>query len=169
MLALFKFVPLQHLVYGGIIAALLAGFGWYTYHERQIGEAQVEAADQRVAAAQLVHDEEIEIRAKTLTDAAVAAYKATVVAPPASDAPHLLCLSPAPDRGPVPTNAGNRSLAHAATDVPGAGPPDHESSVEHAIDLGPALDKLHQDSDAEVTALQAYIRACQGASLCAKK
>lgn len=168
MLALLQLMPLKDWIYCGLLAGVLGAFGWYTYHERQVGEATIEAADQRAAAAQLVHNQEIETRAKTLTDAAVAAYKATVAAPPAGDAPHLVCVSPAPDRGPVPAHAGASGGAHGAAAVSGDRPPDHESSVERAVDIGPALDKLHQDADAQVTALQAYIRACQAARICSQ-
>jgi hypothetical protein len=167
MLALLKLVPLKDWIYLGAILVLLTAFGWYTLHERQIGARNIEAADQRVVNAALIHNQEVETRAKTLTDAAVAQYKATLAAPPADDAPHLLCDT-TPDRGPVPQDASARGRDHGSAAVPVSRAPDHESSVEHAIDLGPALDKLHQDADAQVTALQTYIRACQAAGICAQ-
>jgi hypothetical protein len=166
MLALLKLIPLKDWVYCGLIAALLAGFTWYTFHERAVGQAHIKAADRRVQQAALIHNQEVETRAKTLTDAAVAAYKATVAAPAAADAPHLLCVAPGPDH--VPAHAGDRPRAHAAVDVSDTRPADHESSVEHAVDIGPVLDKLHEDADAEVKALQAYVSACQAAGICLK-
>ncbi len=40
---------LKDAIYGGLIIALLAGFGWYTYHERAIGAAHQLAAVKRAS------------------------------------------------------------------------------------------------------------------------
>jgi hypothetical protein len=37
-------IPVKDWIYAGIIAALLAGFGWYTVHERNLGAAHEVAA-----------------------------------------------------------------------------------------------------------------------------
>ena len=42
--ALLALIPGKDLAYGAIIVALLAGFGWYTIHERDIGKAHEVAA-----------------------------------------------------------------------------------------------------------------------------
>lgn len=44
MLALLKMVSIKDWLYAGLIVALLGGFGWYTIHERSIGEAHEIAA-----------------------------------------------------------------------------------------------------------------------------
>jgi hypothetical protein len=47
VLALFSLIPIKDWVYSGIIIAILAGFGWYTIHERDIGKADEVAALQK--------------------------------------------------------------------------------------------------------------------------
>jgi hypothetical protein len=37
-------IPFKDWIYGGVIVALLAGFGWYTVHERNLGAAHEVAA-----------------------------------------------------------------------------------------------------------------------------
>jgi hypothetical protein len=44
MSALLALIPLKDWIYGGIIVAILAGFGWYTVHERDLGKASEVAA-----------------------------------------------------------------------------------------------------------------------------
>src|ERR1700723_3265984 len=70
MPALLALVPVKDWIYAGIIASLLVAFGWYTLHERAIGEKKIEAADAKVVAAQVVHNEEVENVVKSkLSDA----------------------------------------------------------------------------------------------------
>lgn len=137
-------------------ALLLAGlFGWYTIHERHIGRDAILAADARTVAAQVFHNKEVEDRAQVQTDAAMAAYMRTLSRPPAADAPHVVCHKPA-SPGPVPTDVSPRPAPASPSDSPAAG----------TFDPGPALDKLHEDADAEITALQAYVQACIDAKIC---
>ena len=55
MTALLSLIPLKDWLYGGLIVALLIGFGWYTHRERSIGAANevkvVQAASAKVQAA----------------------------------------------------------------------------------------------------------------------
>ena len=44
MPAFLSLIPVKDWIYGGIIVAILAGFGWYTVHERNIGAAHETAA-----------------------------------------------------------------------------------------------------------------------------
>ena len=62
MFALFKLIPGKDLFYGAIIAALLAAFGWYTIHERDIGARHVVAKMTVVA-----HKTETKLRAVVVT------------------------------------------------------------------------------------------------------
>lgn len=156
-LALLRLVPLKDWIYGGIIVGLLVAFGCYTVHERHVGAAKIEAIDARAVKAQKAHNKEVETRAKTTIDSAAAQYKAAVAAPPARDAPHIVCVNPRRG-GHVSGNAGDRPRVDAGTSVP----------EESTVDPGPALDTVGRDADAQVKALQAYVTACQAAGVCAK-
>lgn len=69
MPAILSLVPLKDWIYGGIIVALLAGFGVYTVHERHLGAAHEVAALQKSSAAlQAKAQEHIIEVAKAYTD-----------------------------------------------------------------------------------------------------
>ena len=95
MLALLKLIPTSVWVTLAAVIALALTVLWFRDHERAIQHAADVAADQRVEATQMIHNEEVEARAKVLTDNAVAAYKAEHAAPPAADAPSVVCTLPA--------------------------------------------------------------------------
>ena len=161
ILLLLKRVPLKDWLYGGAIIALLLAFGWYTAHERGIGADQVKAADARASAAQIIHNREVEDRAKKIADAAVAQYIATLTRPPAADAPHVLVCKRPVATGTVPADAGHSADSHGAADVPVSG-----SSDPQPVDIGPPIDKKFEDADALVKALQSYVQACVDAKIC---
>ncbi len=142
-----------------VIGAALVGL---VLHERHVGADKVTAADARVAAAQTIHNIEVETRAKVLADQAVAKLKTSLAAPPAADAPHLVCRT-APSARAMRADGVARPAADAAAFVPAemasVGEPD-------PIDFGPEIDKLFSDADATVTALQSYIQACIDQGFC---
>lgn len=144
-------------IYAALFLAAIGGFTWYTFHERNIGAHAVQAQDARAAAHQAAHNHKVEANAQSANTATVAQFTAVISAPPAADAPHLLCESPAPGGDAVPTDARPVGPPQAA-DVPKA--------VPQTRDIGPADDKLHEDCDAEVTALQAVLRTCIAQGIC---
>ena len=154
--------PLKTWLYAGALAVLLGAFGWYTVHERSVQHEKDIAADKRVVDAQTIHNTEVETRAKVLTEQAVAKLKASLAAPPAADAPHLVCRTPA-RAGAVRADGGARPAADAApvisAEVASIGNPD-------PVDFGPEIDKLFSDADATIVALQAYIQTCIDQKLC---
>jgi hypothetical protein len=166
MIALLKLIPLKDWLYAALITALVITFSVYSHHERVIGEQKVERADAKAVNAQIIHNTEVEARAKTLADTAAAIYKFESSLPPAVDAPHLWVRSDASCDSPVPADVGTRSGADGSSDVSAARTPADDSTVEHAVDIGPSLDKLLQDADAEVRALQEYVRSCQDEGVC---
>lgn len=169
VLTALKAIPVKDWLYGSAIAALLGGGAYLIHHERTIGAQRVQAADQKAAQAQEVHNAEIESRAKALVSGSALAYKAALSSPPASDAPTVLvCSQPATASDTVPGNASSRPLRHGEPAVPEPMAPVGEQTVEHAVDIGPETDQRFHTADAQVTALQAYIRACQEAGICAK-
>lgn len=142
--------------------ALAAVVAWFPRHEREIGRQQQVAVQAQLAAAQVVKNQEVQDRAKELTDQAVAQYKATLAAGPSSSAPHVRVCVPAASSAVVPAAAG-------------AGPVDHGTAAGPAVvaqpgaDIGPATDKRFADEDAQIEALQSYVRACQDAGICRRQ
>lgn len=169
VLTALKTLPIKDYIYVGLIVSLTVGFGLFVRHERAIGAAAVQAADARAAQLQSVHAGEVEARATQLNTAALATFNAVVASAPAADAPAVLVCQPAPAaRDPVPGDASPRGGANASPAVSADLAPVDESTVEHPVDIGPATDKLFEDTDAEITALQAYVKACQTAGICQK-
>jgi hypothetical protein len=166
--AFLKLIPTKDYIYGGVILALLIAFGVYTHHERQVGRDQIEAANDKVARAQEIHNDEVEFAAKAHTDAALAIYRSTLASSPSVDAPHVWVRDYEGGACSVRGDAASGPVADGGAIVSTAGTPDHESTVEHARDIGPSLDKLLEDADAQVVALQEYIHACQDEGVCTR-
>lgn len=135
-----------------VVAILTAAFLWYRHSLIQEGVKQQQDADAKVVAATIIHNAEVESRAKTLAEVQLAAYKATVSAPPSPDAPRLKCVPDRPRTRPVPQDARPRSGDHAAVPPPAVvqGPGE---------DLGSELDTKLRDADALILALQQRIQA----------
>lgn len=158
MFALLKLIPLKDWAYAGIIAALLVGFGVFVHHERSIGEQKIETADAVLAAKQIELNTEKETHAQDVINTATNVYKNTLAAAPAADAPHVFVCDRATGGSAVRPDASAGSSADAGTHVP----------EESSVDIGPGLDTVGRDADAQVIALQTYIRACQAAGACKK-
>ena len=161
MSALLALVPLKDWIYAGVIAALLAGFGWYTVHERHAGEQKVEAADAKAVAAQTKANAEKESYAQSQIAKALADYKASVAAPVAGPVPQLVCRNAARGSGNVPNNAGASGGSNDGSAVP-------EPSDGPPFDPAPAVIADGRDADAQIALLQKYIATCQAAGLCQK-
>jgi hypothetical protein len=169
MLALLKLVPIKDWIYAGIIVALLAAFGWYTAHERGIGEKKIEAADAKVAAAQIVHNEEVENGVKSKLADALEKYELAPVVPTAAPLPRVVCH--ATGGGVVP---GGRS-AGSGSDGAGASVPAPATAADAGFDPAPAVSEDGLDGDkeilrlkAKVVLLQETVQAYQAAGLVAK-
>jgi hypothetical protein len=170
MPALLALVPVKDWVYVGIIAGLLATFGWYTFHERAVGEKKIEAADAKVAAAQVVHDQEVQDVVKSKLADALKDYELAPVVPVAAAIPKLMCY--ASDSGAVP--GGTSSVT--AGDGTGAAVPAAAAAADEGFDPAPALSADGLDADkeilrlkAKVTLLQQTVSAYQDAGLVAKR
>ena len=160
MFALLKLIPLKDWLYGGAIVALLLGFGLYTIHERHVGEAKITAQDAALAAAQVVHNQEVQNAAQKLTDKALSDYQDRELQPvhvPVT-LTHLVCnttgANPVPDHGSAPGPGNGASGVPAASGQP-------FDPAEQLLEDG-------RDADSQITLLQDYIRACQAKGLCAK-
>lgn len=155
MPAFLALIPVKDWVYAGLILTLLAGFGAYTIHERHVGEVKVEAANAKTAAAQIVHNTEVESRAKILNASAMQKYLDTVAVAPV-DSPHVLVrYLTIPQHVPA-----------LGADPVGAAP-EAAQPVQDQVDIGPPLDAIGRDDDALITALQA--RVLSDAQVCGVK
>lgn len=152
-----KLLPLRDWCYIGVIIALLAAFGWYTYHERSVGAQKVVAADTRLATKQAARVAKVETNETADIQASRVQYKAAVAAPTAP-APSIVCRAAAPGRSVVPGHGRAAAGSNGASAVPA------ESTVP--FDPAPAVINDGRDADAQIAELQAYIRACQKAGVC---
>lgn len=148
MLALLKLIPFKDWVYGGIIAALLVGFGVYTHHERVIGATKEAGAVTKVAVKAEAKVTAANVAAQTTETTNAKTYDQTIAAPPVLD------LSVVCQRTYASSDHVSQAGSVAAS---GAG----EQSVEHpsgpAFDpSGPLLERA-RIADAQVTYLQGRV------------
>jgi hypothetical protein len=137
---LLKLIPGKDYIYCGIIAALLAGFGWYTIHERDEGAAKIVAADRKLSATIAAKDKEIADNAQLELIDVGTHEKLVLAAPPIPDA-GLVCKSPS-------------SAAAAASSGDASKPADQSGSLPAgSFDPSGAILTLLSDSDAQVNAL----------------
>lgn len=165
MLALLKLIPLKDWLYGGVIVALLIGFGVFVHHERNVGATSVITADAAAVAKQVAHNTEIETHAQQTVTQISETYAKAVAAPPAADAPHLWVRNNSLSTCPAGTNAGTPGSTDGGPVVSAAVPSAGESAPD-AFDFGPPLDKSFETADAQIIGLQDYIKACQTAGIC---
>ena len=139
-------------------AIFIALFFAWGLHEREMGKTIAEQAAQRVAMAQVIHDTEVNARAHEIAQRQVQKYKAVLAARPSRHAPHVWVCNNHDGTAPVPAVPGTGSGDHA---------PPTQPAVVSRLDIGPPIDHRLAVVDAEITALQAYIRGCQKAGRCA--
>lgn len=143
-------------LYAEIAAVILLGiaFVWYRHSLIAQGERNIKDLNAQLAAEKIVHNAEVETRAKTLAESQLAVLKETLAAPPATDAPHVSCVSNRPRVRTVPKDARTSAGVNA-----GAQQPSVVAAVpERPWDIGPDVDKRFQDDDALILALQQRIQ-----------
>lgn len=146
-----------------VLALILAlAVALFVYHERQVGRAQIEAADAKVVAAQTVHNQEVEDRARGRIEEARELFARSVQSPVVAPVSVRLCpVAPAIDTSTVSHNAAPSAGGNATSGIP-----DFVGPVHPAVDVGPFTDKLLERADAQITLLQDYIRECQKEGIC---
>jgi hypothetical protein len=155
MPALLALVPLKDWIYAGIIATLLVGFGVYTVHERHEGAHKIEIADAKVAAAQTIHNEEVQSVIQAKVQSAINDYDALAPIPSPVPVPRLVCR-PA-GSGNVPQGTQSASGGDGA----GGGVPVSSSADSFGFDPAPALSATGTDADAEIEHLQKKVKLLQ--------
>lgn len=134
---------------GLIVVAFLA----WVFHE---GEKRIESADAAAVAAQVVHNAEVNQQAQSAIQAAQEHYRALYAAPPIAPV-HVSVCDTIPS-APVPSSA----VAGGSPGPAGSnGAPSVSPAVGSARDIGPSTDQLFDEADAQITALQAIVRAQQ--------
>lgn len=128
----------------GVIVLLFLA---WVFHE---GEKRIESANAKAAAAQVVHNEEVQNQAAVAIAAAEARYTTAFTAAPVAPV-HVSVCKPAPR--PVSSAEAARPGADAAPDV--------SAAVGPARDIGPDTDHFFDQADAQIEALQVVIRAYQ--------
>lgn len=151
--------------YLAVIVALAVTVG-VIYHK---GEEHVKAADAKAAAAQIVHNEEVEHVVETKVAAAVKDYESLAPIPEPAPVPVLVCRETRP--GPVPARPSPATGSDGAADpVPvSAAPVGAGFDPAPAVSAtGSAADEKIAELQAEVTFFQAYVKALQDAGIVAK-
>lgn len=140
-------------LYAEIAAVILLGiaFAWYRHSLIAQGEQNIKDADAKLVAAQVIHNTEVESRAKTLAETQLAALKTTLAAPPATDAPHLQCVLNRPSSSPVRKDAGASAGTNATMEQPAV-------VSQSSDDPGPDIDQRFAQDDALILALQQRIQ-----------
>lgn len=152
---LFNLIPLKDKLYGTLCIVILAVGVWVVHHERVVGADAVKAADARASAAQGKLAAEKDAHASDNATQAEKLYVDTTHEP-IPDSPHLLVCDQ-----PRPVAAAVRTAVSPAARVPEA-----DSTVEHPRDVGPALDAIGRDADAQVIFLQSILQSCVAAGAC---
>lgn len=155
-------IPIKDWLYAGAIVVLLIAFAGFTHHERVVGEQKIEAADAKLAAAQVKHDMDVQNAAAGAAKDAVDEYKATLLKP--VDVPvtlsRIVCYAPAPAGGAVPGVAGASGGSDGAPALP--------TEAGQGFDPASAVLTDGRDADAQITLLQELIRSYQAAGVVAK-
>lgn len=152
--ALWGLIPTKDKLYGLAIVLILVAFWAFTVHERSVGGAAVSRTQSAAAAKQAdIAAKKTAVGATNSTTAEVR-YVSTINAV-IPDSPHLLVL-----------DSGTAAAAVCAAAYPTERDDPSESSVEHPRDIGPDLDKIGRDSDAQVILLQSVLKSCVEIGAC---
>jgi HAMP domain-containing protein len=145
-------LPLKDYLYLGIILALIAGFGWYTYHERSIGRAQIEASDAKLAAANKERNDALTTTAALANSVSQKDYDHVVSVPVINaPVPNRLCKPASANLMPATPGAAGSGNAQAAGAAEDAG---STSELQRFAD---SAVQIARDADAQVQALQTII------------
>jgi hypothetical protein len=149
-MGLLALVPVKDWLYGGVILAMLAGFGWYTVHERNLGAAH-EVAALKASSDRLQQETDKKTTAlQTRADMAERAYEkehlSTGNLPPVQ--PVRVCIPPTHSdrvvpqtRGQIPGNETVRAAPAGLQQVPTG------NTIVAGPDIGGMLDALAASAD----------------------
>lgn len=156
--ALLAMIPLKDLIYGGIIAAILAGGAYFWVHHDHIeqakGAAAIAASDTKVVTAQKTRDDAIATTTALANSIAQGDYNHEVtVHVHDAPVPERLCDNAARDSG-----AGLDTGAAAAGGDAEAGLSSANAQPTSALQqFADDAEQIGKDADSQVTALQTII------------
>lgn len=148
-------VPRRDYIYGALILVLIAGFGWYTFHERAIGRQKLEAKDKAFADAESAKNKEIEDGIAKNIQTAVDKWKQDHPVPLPIPAPRIVCHS-------ASSGAGTKGQSSSGT-VNGTGTavPVSPESVNEGFDPSTAVSTTGTAADTEIVRLKAKVTLLQ--------
>lgn len=133
------------------------------HHLEQIGVDKEKAAEAKVLAAQQVHKDEVEQRAKELTDANDISLRKTLGAAAPSDAFTVRVCNAAT---PIAVSADG-GTGPGSDDNPFALPrPVASHGQSQGVDIGPDTESLFSKADGEIAYWRAYYATCKDLKVC---
>lgn len=156
-------LPPQVKLYAELIAVLAfaAFITWGVHHLREQGRQEILAANARADAAAVIHKAEVEALVHMRYGAIINELEKSRTAPPPADALSVrVCKPGTPLPGHLPANGSPRPPADGTAGL--------SAGVEEGRDIGPFTEQLLKRANAQVKALQEYVRTCQEAGICRK-
>jgi hypothetical protein len=157
--------PYEVYIWAALAFLLLCGGIYTVHHLEDIGVKREQAANAKLAEAQIVHKDEVEKRAQELTQAAGSQLHAALVAPdPKPSVAVRVCPTAAAakpgvraDGGPVAGRPVGQPVVPGAVAIDGS---------EQGLDIAPATLGLLSRCQAEVNYWRKYYATCKAAGAC---
>ncbi len=157
--------PYETYLWAAAAFILLCGGIYVVHHLEQIGVQRQQAADAKLAQAQIVHKDEVEKRAQELTQAAGGQLHAALVAPDPKSAVSVRVCGAAPAAKPgVRANGG--TVAGSPVGQPAVSRPVGSDGSGQGVDIAPATVGLLGRCQAEVNYWRTYYANCKAAGAC---
>jgi hypothetical protein len=138
----------ERLIWIAALVITIIGFAW---HERHLGAEKCIEADERATAAQEAHNVAVLAQGTTTVYQEASDYHEAVTAPIARPV-HLRVCQPSAT-SPVPNAAPAGPVGNGAASLPGSG-----DAAPVQSDVGPELQAVGRDADAQINQLQDYVR-----------
>lgn len=157
--------PYEAYIWAAIALLLLIGGVYTVHHLENIGVQRQQAADAKLAAAQIVHKEEVEARAQEFNQAAGSQLHTALVAPNPKPGVVVRVCPRAPAPGLVlPTNGS--PVAGSAGGQPVVSGSVGSDSSGQGMDIAPDTEGLLKRAQAEITYWRAYYATCKAEGAC---
>jgi len=150
---MFGLTALETKLAGAAIAllVLLIVVGGFAWHERSLGAAKCVQADAKAVSAQEAHNATVEAQGTTTVFQEASDFHEATSAPIAH--PVQLRVCNASPRGSLPDSGSTGPIGHDSPALPGSS----DGAAVQGESVGPKLQELGRDADAQVRELQDYI------------
>jgi hypothetical protein len=157
--------PYETYIWAALAFLLLCGGIYEIKHLENIGVQRQQASDAKLAAAQLVHKDEVEKRANELNQASGGKLHAALVAPnPVDTQPVRVCPRAAPAR-PVMSSNGS-PVAGGPVGQPAVPGSVGSDGASQGVDIAPDTVGLLKRAQAEITYWRQYYATCKAEGAC---